>query len=48
MPVYNYTTIENPLLAGFDGGSRAGDASNAAFANADTSQQTLLATSQHA
>jgi len=35
-------------MAGFDGGSRATDSLNTAAVSADTSQQTLLATPQHA
>jgi len=35
-------------MAGFGGSSGAGDGSNAGFANADTSQQTLLTAPQHA
>jgi hypothetical protein len=35
-------------MAGFGGGSDAADGLNAGFANADTSQQTLLTAPQHA
>jgi hypothetical protein len=35
-------------MAGFDGGSAAGEGLNAAPLSADTSQQTLLTTPQHA
>src|SRR5439155_642952 len=35
-------------MAGFGGSSGAGDGSNAGFANADASQQTLLTAPQHA
>jgi hypothetical protein len=35
-------------MAGFDGGSAAGESLNAAPLSADTSQQTLLTTPQHA
>jgi len=35
-------------MAGFDGGSGAANGLNSGFVNADTSQQTLLTTPQHA
>jgi len=35
-------------MAGFGGGSGAAEGLNSGFVNADTSQQTLLTTPQHA